>query len=577
MSSERRIVSVVLPDLLCELARGALSPRVTSRPGRKPPGRALASASGRAGNQGAPARPGSPLGVMLVDAISSSGAHGAREAPVATAVLVAVDERAKSFGVRPGQTVAEARAFLAHLTVREVTRAEVTTRLGEIAEVAMGFGPTVSLEPPDTVWVDVTGASHLAGGEEQLLLEMTARIRALGHRTRMAVAGGPRLARAFARWGKLPPEGIRIVRDPASVGELPVNALPIAPELITWLVRLGVRTVGELARLPRAAAATRLGDSAGFVLDLAQGKDELPLVPYVPPPMPKEETSWDDPVDGSEPLLFVLRGLVSRLSARLEGRGEAVQAVDLVILHEPAIARLQGTFPSSTLHFELATPIHRASELLRVLSSRLSRLRLPAPSVGLRLEARAITRALTLQLSLSRYASGLGGESRHGPETLPIVLAELVEDLGKDRVGVLEPLSSHRPEKKSRLSSVTRSHLEARKVARIGAGGSPEPGQTEGRVGGPGRAPGAPTRLFQRPIPFDAPLRAGVTVSLEHRFYTVERVVFEQRLESVEWWTREPVSRDYWRVWLSGSRGGVEVMVYVDRSTGDRRVQAICD
>lgn len=564
-SSERRIVSVVLPDLLCELARASLSPRVVTRSGRKPSRERIGSAENRE------TRDEPPFGVLLVEsAVSKDGEEG-RVVPAGTAVLAAVNEKARHFGVRSGQTVAEAHAFVAHLAVKEVASAELQSRLGEVAEVAMAFGPTVSLELPDTVWVDVTGASHLSGGEERLLLEMATRVQALGHRARVVIAGGPKLAQAFARWGKLQPEGIRVVRSPASVGELPVKALPIDSERITWLVHLGVHTIGDLARLPRAAAASRLGESGSFVLDLAEGRDEQPLVPYVPPHMPTEETIWDDPVDGSEPLLFFLRGLVSRLSARLEGRGEAVQAIDLVISHDRAVARLEGTPTRSTLHFDLATPLHRAEELSRVISSRLSRFRLPAPSVGLRLEARAITRTLALQLSLSRYAAGLGGESRRGPETLPIVLAELAEDLGKDRVGVLQPVSSHRPENKSRLSPVSPELLSKREPS-LKSSRAAAVSDDDMTAGGT-----APTRLFQRPLPFDAPLRAGATVSLEHRLYTVERAVFDRRLKSVEWWTKEPVSRDYWRVWLSGSRGGVEAMVYVDRSTGARKVQGICD
>lgn len=567
---ERRIVSVVLPDLLCELARASLSPRANPRSERRPPRGRDAGTANREAREHEP-----PFGVLLVESTVSQDAEESRSAPVSTAVLAAVNDKARRFGVRPGQTVAEAHAFVAHLAVKRVASVEIESRLGEIAEVAMAFGPAVSLEAPDTVWVDVTGASHLAGGEERLLLEVAARVQALGHRARVAIAGGPKLAQAFARWGKLQPEGIRVVRDSACIGELPVNALPIDSERITWLVRLGVHTIGDLARLPRAAAAARLGESARFVLDLAEGRDDQPLVLYVPPPMPKEEMTWEDPVDGSEPLLFVLRGLVSRLSARLEGRGEAVQSVDLVMLHDRAFARLEGTPTSSTLHFDLATPLHRAEELSRVISSRLSRFRLPAPSVGLRLEARAITRALALQLSLSRFAAGLGGESRRGPETLPILLAELVEDLGKDRVGVLEPVSSHRPENKSRLSAVSPELLSTRKPLSKSSSTGPLLGDITGAKVPPNTT--APTRLFQRPLPFDAPLRTGATVSLEHRLYTIERAVFDRRLKSVEWWTKEPVSRDYWRVWLSNSRGGVEAMVYVDRSTGARKVQGIYD
>jgi protein ImuB len=360
------------------------------------------------------------------------------------------------------------------------------------------------------------------------------------------------------------------------MAELPVRAVAFDAELTAWLVRLGIHTVGDLARLPRAATASRLGGDSARLLDLAEGRDESPLVAYVPPAIPREETSWDDAVSGVEPLLFVLRGLVSRLGARLEGRGEAVQVLELVVLHDSAVARFEQVPRQTALRFELSTPLWRPEELFRVVASRLGRTELPASSVGLRLEAHAITRALALQLNLSRYGSGLGGSAGKGPETLPVLLAELSADLGKDKVGILKLEGSHRPERKSRLSSASEAILPSfrRDKMRREAGSSETPSASL-RESAERRE--APTRLLPRPIAFDAPLRTGVTVSVEHRLFSVERVRFEKRLDAVEWWTPEPVSRDYARVWLSGASGGLEALVYVDRNTGARMIQAFAD
>jgi len=568
LSPRRRIVAIAVPKLLIELARASLVVPKSSKGPRRRPVKAL------------------PLGVLLVDAAQNPVLEGeateteasAKSEPLsATSELAAVDDVAARFGVRVGQTVAEAQAFVAKLVVREVTREQVLARLGEIAEVALGFGPTVSIESPDTVWVDVTGAAHLAGGEGALLLELTARIRALGHAARVAVSDGPCLSQAFARWGRVNREGVLVVPEnetATQVAALPVRALPIPADRAAWLLQLGVVTVGDLARLPRAATASRLGEEAGKVLDLAEGRDGSPLLPHVPKAIPQEENSWDDPVDGMEPLLFVLRGLVSRLGARLEGRGEAVQALSLCLLYDRASARLANVPPTMSLHFEFAAPLYRPEELFRVVASRLGRTTLAAPTVGLRIEARAITRALALQLSLSRYAAGLGGNSTKGPETLPVLLAELNADLGKDKVGVLEVQSSHRPERKSRLSPVTPSLLGSPGVKKTRAQGAEavlsrlDAGENPGRV---------PVRLLPRPIPFEAPLRRGATVSVEHRLYTVESIDFERRLEAVEWWTEEPVSRDYLRVWLQNPNGGLEAIVYVDRGTGKRLIHGFHD
>ncbi len=540
-SAARRIIAIVLPNLLCELVSVSFgAPRIRSadaskheRKVRTPP----------------------PLAVLVVD-------EQPQEAIETNVTIDAVNPSAKKCGVRVGQTVVEARAFVGHLVVRELPRECVQARLGEIAEMTLSFGPTVSIEAPDTVWVDVTAAAHLAGGEEALLLELVARVRGLGHAANVAVSDGPRLAQAFARFGRMNVEGCLVVprnETAFALGTLPLQALGLDGERAAWFGRLGVLTVRELKQIPRGATASRIGNDAGRVLDLAEGKDDSPLVMYSPPALPQEETIWDEPVSGIEPLLFVLRGLVSRLSARLEGRGEAVQALTLIVLHDRATARFEGVAKETVLYFEFASPLYRPEELTRVLSSRLGRLDFSAPSVGLRLEAKAITRALALQLALSRYAAGLGGTATKGPETLPVVLAELVADLGKEKVGVLRLENSHRPEKKSRLIAVDPMSKRTQ----------PRPRTAEAQA--------TPSRLLLRAVPVEGPLRRGTTLSLDHRLYTVERVEFDHRIASVEWWTGEPVTRDYLRIWLQGASGGLEVIAYVDRKNLTRRIQAICD
>src|SRR2546423_4349 len=101
--SDRRIVAIVVPKLLLELGRASLFvPR---------------SSKGRAkGKERAP----SPLGILLVDGVQkpvegetpASDGEAAKEKdpaePPPTGVLAAVDETAARFGVRVGQTVAEA-------------------------------------------------------------------------------------------------------------------------------------------------------------------------------------------------------------------------------------------------------------------------------------------------------------------------------------------------------------------------------------------------------------------------------------------------------------------------------------
>jgi protein ImuB len=560
-SPARRVLALVLPELLCELAEARLL----------------------WGLQRGSAKKARPLGVVLVAgaqpkkrAADQSGSEVEAEAEQkqidATAKLSAVNASARRYGVREGQTIAEACALVSSLVIREVTEAEVRETLGRIAEVGLSLGANVAVEAPDTVCLDITGSAHLQGGEVALACEFANRVRGMGHSVRIAISDGPRLARAFAQWfspDSADPEdrGVCVVpsnRTVSALSALPLMALPISAETVAWFVRLGVFTVGELVALPKQALGSRLGESMASVSELCAGRDTAPLVAYTQERTVIESSTWDEPVTGSEPLLFVLGGLVSRVSARLTGRGEAAQSLVLTVSYDPGIARFRGEKAEHTLRFKLAAPLHRAEEIRRILSARVARLKLAAPSVGLRLEVPKLLPAVSRQLELSQVFAGVT-VSAAAHDEIPVLIAELAAELGEEKVGTLKLVDSHRPEAKSKLSAA---QFEVRppKNARLRKA---EPSFAE--------QPGAPTRLLSEPCELHAPLRVGVSLAIERSLYTIEHLRFEQRLEAVEWWGRAPVTRDYVRLWLQGASGGFEAVAYVDRSTGRRYLQALAD
>lgn len=545
------MVALVLPALLCELAE----PRALPQPHRS-----------------------LPLGVVLVEGPVPEGPALTTTEPapedeiVATSVLSAVNESAQRLGVREGQTLVEARALASRLIVRRVSRQAVEQALGRVAEVALAFGATVSFSAPDTVWVDVSGAAHLFGGEAGLLLELTARVREAGHRVRAALASGPLLARAFARYGDLGKAGYVLIpntRAELALARLPVRALSLPIELERWLIRLGVLTIAELRDLPQSSLAARLGEHAGRVLEFIAGRDVTPLIAYTPPRTLFEESSWDEPSAGSEPLLFVLRGLSSRLGARLSGRGEAARALVLEIAADPAIARFRGVARSTRLEFSLPKPLWKAEEINRIVASKLERVELPAPSLGLRLEVTELTEAQPRQLELGLW----GASNADALDELPIVLAELAADLGEARVGVLRAVDSHRPELASELvPALPKARRESRSKKQTRRVQSLHVATPQGSAGLVHRL----KRLLPEPVLLEAPLRLGATLALGRRLYTIESLRFEQRLEAVEWWTG-PINRDYVRVGLRGAEGVLEGLVYVDRESGKRYWQGVAD
>ncbi|WP_437716639.1 DNA polymerase Y family protein [Sorangium sp. So ce448] len=619
----KRIVAIVLPQLACELVkqRGPVSP------------------SGKA-----------PLAVILggeEDRRAALTLQTEREPQAPAAVIDVVDDEARRYGVRPGQKVVEAAALVAHLAIHRVTFAEIDAALGRVAEVALGLGATASIQlgeqgapragaarasrateraasearspwgdgPYDTVWLDITGASHLVGGEEALLGELGERVAALGHRARLAIADGPRLAQALARFGAhadggggaeapIAPPG----KGAQAIGPLPVQALPVEREVASFLVRLGVLRVEDLARLPRAQVAARLGPRTADVMELLAGRDPVPLLPFEVPRLLEEEVLFDEPIESAESLLFVLRGMTSRIASRLAARGEACGRLNVAIAYDRSIARLRlgereddggaaalleddGRGPSLRFHVDMPVPLSDAGDLLRPLKARLERIELAAPAVGVHVIASRIARARRVQLDLSRDRSV-------DPDSLPALLAELSAEIGQERVGILEIADAHRPEARSRLVPASGEAAMTRASAAARARAAADRGAAE-QAGGADAPALEPARLLVQPIPLGRVGR-GAIVAVDRHLYAIERLSFVMRIDAVEWWTPTPASRDYARAWLvSGSPSGKaaparlgelrpprdgasasscgEAWIYVDRATGEAFLQGWCE
>jgi len=389
--------------------------------------------------------------------------------------LDVVSREARAAGVRVGQTVAAARAKCATLHVRVVVESAVRVGLARVAEVALAFGPMTAFDvATDVVWVEIGGCAHLHGGEPALAEALEARVRALGHTCRIAIADGPRIAAAVARFARL--EGARAAERgsaplaalvvPEGKGNeamraLPVEALGLEGEDVVWMRDLGLRTCGDLQKLPRRSLGARLGARTKDVMQLLGGEDRAPLDAWRPPEVPEERAELEWGASSVEALAFVAKALCDRLAARLEGRAVAAARVGLVLGLDRGLLG-ESAPPSLAIEVALPVPIVRAADLFAVVRARLERIDLPAPVLAVTL------RALELSSSRPRALDLLAPEPRAERALTPLV-AELTADLGGRQRGHARP----------------RRHVVARRAHPFDALRCAGPGPRPRRGGGP--------------------------------------------------------------------------------------------
>ena len=193
----------------------------------------------------------------------------------------------------------------------------------------------------------------------------------------------------------------------------------------TW----GVKTLGELAALPSADLAARLGPRGLAWQALARGDDVRPLVPTLPLERFDASLDLEWPIEGLEPLSFVLTRLLEPLSTRLErrDRGAAVLHVQLRLVSKEIHAR----------SLQLPSPM-RDVRTLRTLALLDLESHPPAAAIDRVTVIIDPTPGRVLQHMLFTRAHPT-------PEQLSTLVGRLGALLGQDRIGTAATVDSDRP------------------------------------------------------------------------------------------------------------------------------------
>jgi protein ImuB len=295
-------------------------------------------------------------------------------------------------GVRPGMRLSEALATCPELHLVEPDPAGVEAEWEQILQRLEEAGLAVEPAEPGCAYFDTHGIERLAGG-----------VRAAVQRALDAVgpAWEPQVGVAARRFAALAaasvaPAGRALVVDDEEtelfLAPLPLQLLPLGPERREELSELGVKRLGELARLPRTAVADRLGVEGADAWRLAHGEDDARVSPRRPPVEIAEALEFPEPVANELTLARAFAALLDRLLAREERGGRMPRRVAVS-------ARLVGG-GSWRRAVTLREPTAERARLRQALAPKLSEL--PAPAVELRLELGELTESVGTQAELVR-------------------------------------------------------------------------------------------------------------------------------------------------------------------------------
>jgi protein ImuB len=188
---------------------------------------------------------------------------------------------AQASGVTPGLALRLARARCpdAHLAELDLQAAEAAQNafLGVLTETGM----PVEAQDYGVAYCNLASVAHSPSDARQICATLGAQIRReLGDALTPAlgVDHSKFTARTAARIAK--PGSMRLVNREDEARFLmpqPVSLLPLPPDHVRQLGWLGLRTLGEFARLPVASVAARFGKAGVLAQRWARGHDERPV------------------------------------------------------------------------------------------------------------------------------------------------------------------------------------------------------------------------------------------------------------------------------------------------------------
>ncbi|OJF91235.1 DNA repair protein [Pararhizobium antarcticum] len=441
--------------------------------------------------------------------------------------IVALDQVAERSGLSLGQGITEARAIRPVIDVIPADPAADRAFLEGLADWCDRYTPLVAMDGDRGLFLDITGCTHLHGGEKALLDDLLLRLFHLGVEARAAISNTPGLSWAMAHFGAT---GMLAAAEDAQdiLSPMPLAALRLARDTVGTLARVGLTKVGDILHLPRAPLVRRFGPHLLLRLDQALGLEDEPLSPRLAVASLSMERRLLTPVEGEDDILGLALQLAKGLVPGLEERGEGGRLFELLLFRvDGKVFRIQARTAAALRDPARVAGLYR--ERLQAVHDDLD------AGYGFEIVRLSVLKAEPFDQAQQDF-SGTADQNL----SLAAFADKVVARLGPDSLSVPVLMESHLPERAAAfqpLSDMAALSAPARAVSSTGY-----------------YRTARPLRLFQYPEPvqaFVAGVPEGAPESFEWRrtLHRVERAEGPERI-AAEWWVdgETAPTRDYFRI-----------------------------
>jgi len=253
----------------------------------------------------------------------------------ARGVVLSANYAARKYGIRAAMPVGRAKRMAPNaifVTPDHQRYSEVSAKVMEIFD---SFTPLVEPISLDEAFLDVTGARKLLGTGREIAVEIRRQVESSeGITCSVGIAPSKFIAKLAS--GHCKPNGI--LEIPADrilnfLHPLPVNAIwGVGPKTAETLERLGLRTVADIANLPRATLIRALGQASGASLyELAWGRDYRDVTPNEPDKSISAAETFAQDLDDPEEILREFLRLTEKAAARLREKDFYAKTISIKV------------------------------------------------------------------------------------------------------------------------------------------------------------------------------------------------------------------------------------------------------
>jgi DNA polymerase-4/protein ImuB len=302
-----------------------------------------------------------------------------------------LDASPRAAGVHPGMPLQEALARCKDAVLLEADLSAYQQASERIQNALEEVSPVVEDGGPGLAYVDLRGLSSMYGGEARLA---TALLQATppGFSPKVGIADGK--FPAYIAATKAEYHGAFRVPDAVRdfLADAPVELLPVPWKTVRRLRDFGLERLGQVAAVGIGPMQAQFGPQGKLAWELAQGRDEAPLVPRKRKESISEDLAFPAPASSLGMVMMGIESLLGRAWDRPERRGRHVRQVALDGLCFP-----QRPWSQATVFRE---PLGNRERLYRILKGKMESVILPGPMESLTLTLSGLTGEVGRQESL---------------------------------------------------------------------------------------------------------------------------------------------------------------------------------